>query len=218
VVRCHIRGQETGERWASSTARGSAVIEKIRMSQDVPPEPRTKATGVDWVRSLVEQHGPAAQEQISRSLSSTDYEVFRSALPMSWIPLEMALRIYEAAGQILFAREPDALFEIGRGMAKANITTIYKAFIRIATIPYVMSQVARLWRTYHDTGEASAERGSVAKEVFFVVRDYPGLSAQMRKLLRGYVTGVTELVGLRNVAVELDESDPSAWKWRITWK
>ncbi len=179
------------------------------------PVPCTTATGIDWLRGLVEARGASAEEQLVRALGADDHAVFRKTLAMSWVPEETALRIYEAAGQILFAGEADVLFEVGRGMARANMTTIYKALIRLTTIPYVLSQAARLWRTYHDRGTATAARRAGANEVVFAVADYPDFIAPMRLVVRGYLGGLAELLGVREYRVVLDEAEP---KWTITWR
>jgi len=80
-----------------------------------------------------------------------------------------------------------------------------------------MSQASRLWRTYHDTGDASASDGPGRNELTFTVAAFPELPADMRQVLSGYLMGLGELTGARKVAVRLDESDPAAWKWRCTW-
>ena len=181
------------------------------------PAPTTKAIGIHWLRGLIDERGAAADQQLSHALVPADLQVFRHALAVSWLPVETTVRIYEACGRTLFPQEKDVLFEVGRQMAKANMSTIYRAFIRITTVPYVLSQAARLWRTYHDTGTASASQVEGANEVVFVVRDYPACAAAMRKTLRGFVAGLAEMVGIRSPRVVLDESHPEAWKWTITW-
>jgi hypothetical protein len=40
----------------------------------------------------------------------------------------------------------------------------------------------------------------------------------MRQVLRGYLMGLAELTGARDITATLDESDPSSWKWHCTWE
>jgi hypothetical protein len=180
--------------------------------------PKSKGPGVTWLRHLIEQQGPGAEQTMARVLSPEDYKAYRTAMPISWIPEDVITRIFAAAGDVLFAGAPSPLIEVGRGMAKANMTGVYKFMLRMTTIPFIMSQASRLWHTLHDTGEAEASEGPGRNMVTFIVRGFPGIPAGMRQVLKGYCTGLGELTNAKNVRTELDESDPHAWKWVSTWE
>ncbi|MDI6739687.1 MAG: hypothetical protein QME74_04920 [Candidatus Edwardsbacteria bacterium] len=179
---------------------------------------KTKGTGISWLRELIEAKGPDADQAMARALSPEDYRAYRTAMPISWVPEESATRIFKAAGDILFADAPSPLDEVGRGMAKSNMTGIYSMLLKLTTIPFIMSQASRLWRTYHDSGDASVSGEKGANRAVLVVSGFPELPADMRQVLRGYVMGLGELTGAKNVKVALDESDPNAWKWVSTWE
>jgi hypothetical protein len=179
--------------------------------------PRTKGTGIAWLRESITAKGPEADQAMARSLAPEEYRAYRTAMPISWVPEVAATRIFKAAGDILFPGAPSPLIEVGRGMAKANMTGIYSMLLRLATIPFIMSQASRLWRTYHDTGEASVAEEKGAKRLTMTVAGFPELPSDMRQVLRGYLIGLGELTGARNVTAELDETDSAAWKWRCTW-
>jgi hypothetical protein len=180
--------------------------------------PKTKGTGINWLRDMIDHRGPAAAEALSKALSPEDHIIFRSAMPVAWIPEETATRIYVAAGNILFSGKPDAVVEVGRGMAKANLTGIYKLLLPLVTTPFILKQASRLWRTYHDTGETSVEEVKGENRIIFSVGKFPELPAEMRQVLRGYMLGLAEMVGVRNPTVELDEKDNNSWKWIVTWE
>jgi hypothetical protein len=180
--------------------------------------PKTKGTGINWLRDLIEAKGPQAEQALAKALSPEDFMAYRTAMPISWFPEEAATRIYLAAGNILFADKPDVRIEVGRGMAKANLNGIYKLLVPLATIPFLMKQSSRLWRTYHDTGVTAVEEFQGEKKIIFSVGSFPDLPPDMRQVLRGYIMGLSELVGVKNIRVALDESDPSSWKWTITWE
>ena len=44
---------------------------------------------------------------------------------------------------------------------------------------------------------------------------FPQLPQGMRQVLRGYLHGLSDLVGVKNAKVTLNESDPNAWVWDI---
>lgn len=183
-----------------------------------PAIPKSKCTGVAWLRDLIEKKGPEAEQAMAKALSPDDYRSYRTAMPISWISEEAITRIFKAAGEILFSGSTSSLAEVGRGMAKANMTGIYQFMLRMTTIPFIMSQASRLWRTYHDTGEASASNGPGDNAVTFTVTGFPTIPADMLEVLRGYVTGLGELTGARNVRTSVDGTDPAAWKWVSTWE
>lgn len=180
--------------------------------------PKTKGTGINWLRDLIEAKGPQAEQALAKALSPDDFMAYRTAMPISWFPEDVAIRIYLAAGNILFADKPDVRIEVGRGMARANLNGIYKLLVPLVTIPFLMKQASRLWRTYHDTGVTSIEEFKGEKRIIFTVGNFPDLPADMRQVLRGYILGLSELVGVRNAGVALDESDNNVWKWVVTWE
>ena len=180
--------------------------------------PKSKAPGVVWLRHLIEQKGPEAEQAMAKALSPDDYKAYCTALPLTWITEETITRIFRSAGDILFSDAPSPLIETGRGMAKAHMTGVYKFMLRMTTIPFIISRASSLWRTLHDTGDAEAGEVPGERTVTFTVRGCPSLPADMRQLLRGYITGLGELTGARNVRTEADESDPDAWRWRCSWE
>ena len=175
-----------------------------------------KGTAVDWVRGSIDKMGPDGDAAMARALSSEDYETYRSMMAVGWIREDVAGRILRAAGNILFAGATDVTFEMGRILSKAHITGIYRMLLKVATIPLIIAQASRLWRTLHDRGEPSSLSESNGRCVTFVVRDYPEFPTDMRNLVRGYIVGLGELAG-EKVTTRLDESDPNAWKWISTW-
>jgi hypothetical protein len=193
------------------------LIEGVRMS-GTQTIPKSKGTGVAWLRELIQKKGPEADQAMAKALSPDDYRAFRTSMPISWISEEAITRIFKAAGDVLFAEAPSPLAEVGRGMAKANMTGIYKFMLRVTTIPFIMSQASKLWQTLHDTGEATATEGPGRNMVTFTISGFPSIPSGMREVLRGYVTGLGELTNAKNVRTKIDETDPNAWKWISTWE
>jgi len=180
--------------------------------------PKTKGTGIAWLREEIENKGAEAEQDMAKALSPEDFRIYRTAMPISWVSEEAAVRIYLAAGKILFPNHINPLHEVGRGMAKANITGVYSFLVQFATIPYLIKQASRLWRTYHDTGQPQAVEFKGEKRVLFKVSGFPQMPPDMRQVLCGYLAGLSDLVGVKNPKVSLDEKDPNAWMWEITWE
>lgn len=180
--------------------------------------PKTKGTGIAWLRELISQKGPEAEQEMAKVLSPDDYKNFRIAMPINWISEDSATNIYRAAGNILFAGSPSPLIEVGRGMAKDNLTGIYSILVQFASIPFLMKQASRLWKTYHDTGQASVDTSQGERTAVFTVAGFPELPGDMRQVLKGYILGLADLVKVRRVEVDLDETDPQRWRWTVTWE
>ena len=76
--------------------------------------PKSKAPGVVWLRHLIEQKGPEAEQAMAKALSPDDYKAYRAALPITWITEETITRIFRAAGDILFSDAPSPLRHCSR--------------------------------------------------------------------------------------------------------
>jgi len=51
-----------------------------------------------------------------------------------------------------------------------------------------------------------------------VVTDFPELVPSQLELISGYITGILDLTGARNIRVTINNKNPNAWKWKFTWK
>jgi len=40
---------------------------------------------------------------------------------------------------------------------------------------------------------------------------------KLRQLVKGFIAGVLELAGAKNVQIAIDFSDPATWKWKTSW-
>jgi len=125
--------------------------------------------------------------------------------------------IFAAAAKVLFPDDPEGMRKVGRLNARESLTGIYRLFIRIPSIEFVIGRVAKLWRSHHDTGNASVEDYN-GRSLKFVLRNYPDLRADFREYLVGYIQGIGELAGLNDVKITKIEDDPNAWKWKMEWQ
>jgi hypothetical protein len=176
-----------------------------------------KGTAVDWVRALVDKTDHNGDAAMARALSREDYHVYRSIMGVSWIAQDVVVRILAAAGDILFAHCPDVPFEMGRAMAKTHMTSVYRILLKVATIPIIVSQAARVWRTLNDRGDASCISEPECRRATFIVNGFPEYSAFMRRVICGYIVGLGALAG-EDVTTRLDDSDPNTLKWISTWR
>ncbi len=83
------------------------------------------------------------------------------------------------------------------------------------TVEYAMKQAGALWRTYHDSGTARAERAG-ERALRFVVEDCD-MPDDFRRILRGYIAAIIELTGAREPAVSEPARKGKAWLFEIAW-
>ncbi len=176
-----------------------------------------KAVFVDYVRKELKRDGRDLEPELLKQLSEADRQEYRSLLPVSWISPELGGRLLEAFGPVLFPTAVDPVFEIGRGQARNDMTGIYRILLKVATVPMVINRAATLFGTYHKTGKASLEHVDGEKRGAFFINEYPDLSDGIRRTVGGYIMGLLELTGVKEIKVHLNDSNPNAWRWDISW-
>lgn len=176
-----------------------------------------KGAGVYFLRQLYKNQDPKLLSAFLSKLSPEDQRYFNATLPGSWLPIENAVRIYTQAAETLYPGNLTGLEQIGQGMAQDNLTGILRFLLRLATIPFVIEQAARFWKTYHERGAARVVKQPNTKENLFIIEEFPDMPAPIRRMNTGYIKGTLELIGAKNPRVYLDEGNPAAWTWKVLW-
>jgi len=178
-----------------------------------------KGAGVLFVRKLLRERGAKAEARFLDGLEPEERELFMKTTASSWVPVETMTRYQDLAAALLYPGQSSGLRDLGRAMAADHLTGLYQALARLTTVPFLMSQTARLWSTYHRQGRASTRQGEGANHVIFTVEGYPTLPEHFRECLSGYVHGMLELVGARDIRVlRASGASPEAWTWTLFWK
>jgi len=176
-----------------------------------------KGTGAVFVRKLIASRGPEFEQRFLARLNPAEVAIYHQTFEFDWIPIEVITRFFEVAAPLLYPGQMDGLRMIGQQMARDNLRDIYRILLRVATVPFIIGQSARLWQTYHRKGRAVLER-SEPNLMRFVVRDYPDLPERFRECLCGYIMGLMELVAARDIRVLKYSDAPEAWSWKIAWR
>jgi hypothetical protein len=176
--------------------------------------PKTKGTDVMALRKLLQARGPEFEQTFKAALTPELAELYRTILHFTWTPVEAQTALYAAAAAALFPGHPEPMRELGRAMARLTFSGIYKVFLRLPTLAFVMSRTAQMWRTYYDAGEASVE-DFTGRSGSLVVRRFPELPRQMREVVCGHLQVLVEATGAKQVRVLLHDQDPEAWRWEI---
>jgi hypothetical protein len=107
------------------------------------------------------QIGSEAWQARLKTLSGDTLIGCTRPLSSSWYPLECAQFIWDALVDEKFGGDPRAaeptLREVGRVVAEANLSTIYRAFLMLARPETIIRMLPRMWTTYFDGIIADSE-------------------------------------------------------------
>ncbi len=179
--------------------------------------PKTKNTDLHSLRKIFQERGPEQEELFLALLTPELLKQYRTTIPADWTPIENQTALYDAAGKVLFPGDPQAARRLGHLMASRSYSGIYKFFLQIPTVQFLIKQAAKIWRTFYDTGEAFVEN---AEEGYceLKVRDFPELTPTLREVAAGHLTALLEMVHKKIEGITLDETNPKCWVWFIRWR
>ena len=72
-------------------------------------------------------------------------EFYEKITYTKWNSFDKIMEIYEAAPRILFPDDPHQLFKLGKVIAERSYSTIYRIFLRLPTVNYVMKSSANIF-------------------------------------------------------------------------
>jgi hypothetical protein len=176
-----------------------------------------KGTDVLTIRRLLAEAGPEVEARVLAKVSSDVVGAYRRTVASTWTAVELQAAFYEAAADALFPGQHDPVELLFIEVARRSYSNVYRFFLSIPSIPFLVAQAARLWRTYYDTGTASAE--FVAKgKARFKVSHFSALPRVLRSAITGHIRFLVENTGAKAVSIAVDESNPVHWIWEISYR
>ncbi|MBN1594808.1 hypothetical protein JW933_02670 [candidate division FCPU426 bacterium] len=177
-----------------------------------------RGTGITALRNILRQGRGEAEKKFLALLTPDEEKIYHTVNGRDWVSITLGASMSEKAVQVLYPGDPQGIERLGRERAIQHMTGIYRVFLHFTHVSWFFKQTAKLWRELHDEGQASVERTGQENEIRMIVTHYPSLSPIYRRLIKGYIVGILELVGCRNLRVHLEEDDPRRWIWHITWE
>ncbi len=174
-----------------------------------------KAGTVIFIRNRLRTLGGDAERSFLAKLPPEAVASYKGALPVSWIPIAQAAILYTAAAATLYPGDREGLRKLGMEVARANFSSLYRVLLRVLTVPYMLEQAAKLWRTLHTDGTIETEVLG-PKRILVQVSNHPEFVEPVREAAAGQFAGLIELTGARDVRVARDDL-PTVWRWYITW-
>lgn len=179
--------------------------------------PGVKASGILTIKKLLQARGGELEKSMAAALGPETRRHYLAAVATAWIPFDAEAEIFTAASGALFPGHSQALRDLGHAVAKEQFRGLYKIFLTVATVEFVVKRTAQIWNTIYNAGSARVE-GLSERGGTLVALDLPEQLPVQREYICGYLIALLEMTNVRNVKVRKDESDPLAWKWIFTWE
>jgi hypothetical protein len=174
----------------------------------------SKGTEVASVRSLVRAAGK--EDALVARLGPEEVEAYRDTLAVAWVPVDFVARLFELAAAELYVGEARPLRQLGRAIARDNLTGIYRVMLRIVSVPFAIERAAALWHTYNDTGAVKTERQG--DRLLMTVSKYPAFPETALEECAGYTEGLMLMCGARNIDVKTSRPRDDAFVFDCSWR
>ncbi|HZS41402.1 MAG TPA: hypothetical protein VFF06_31450 [Polyangia bacterium] len=143
-------------------------------------------------------------------------------LPASWYDVDPMNHALRSAARALGRTVEDVATDISRSNARHDLTTVYRAFLRVAGPHLVMNATALLWRNYVNFGDAQ----KVVNERGHYVGECRGIPTRLLEWAcgawLGFVPTAIELAGgkrcsARIVETRVETSELSALRMEVRY-
>ncbi|NLZ44725.1 MAG: DUF2378 family protein [Clostridia bacterium] len=178
---------------------------------------KVKAVNSVTLKKWLEEKEPHFAEELAASLSPETRQIYQSLLAVQWLTTDAEKEILQNGARLLFPGDPEAMERLGHFLAHQTMTGIYRLFLTIPSIHFVLRRVASMWSTFYQSGVASLKEVS-PRRICLVVKDFAEMEPYQQKMTTGYIQAITELTGIKKAQVSFNGQDPQAWEWQITWE
>ncbi len=178
----------------------------------------TRSASTIFLRKLLREKGGGTEGRFLEKLKPEERQLYQTLLPVTRVPLATFDRFITLGAAVLFPDDPAGQRKFGRAMARDNLTGLYRFLAQIMTVPFLIKQVAAIWRNYYDQGQARAEKDPECNLGKIIVTDFPDMPACVLELSAGFMEGALEMTGAKSIRVSVDSSDRTAWAWSVTWE
>ena len=139
-------------------------------------------------------------------------------LVSSWYPEDDQIELLRVIAKMM-PPAPNPFIVMGLTTAQADLTGIYRNYLRPDDPQRTLSAAGGLWRNYHDSGEMSASNEGPSGAVVRL-RGYQAACGEMCRVVEGYLTGCARVAGARDVRTTkltccLDGAPECSW--RLAW-
>jgi predicted hydrocarbon binding protein len=163
-----------------------------------------KTKGINFVNLrafTLDRFGLEGWVDVQAELSAEDRSEIESALSIGWYPLALYARALNALDRVHGTGNLQLVAQLGKYVAERDLTTIHRAFLRMASPSFLLEQSAEYWSRYYDTGKWTIERLSSTR-VRGSLEGWGCVDSALCREVSGYLAKAFELVGARNVRID----------------
>lgn len=179
--------------------------------------PNIKGTSIVIIRKVLRKNNQHLEDQLLATLSPDLKKLYLNAMTTTWTPENLQGDLYQKCADVLFPKEKDKLFLLGKLIAENTYTGIYKIFLRIPNVHFVIKRWINIWKSFHDHGVPEIDNYT-DHTIDLVVRQLPDLPATTRQVVSGHILAILELIGVKYGKVDHNDQDAKAWRWHINWE
>ena len=178
---------------------------------------RTIGVDITSLRKIFKERKDDAEQRLLSGLPPHLSDVYSKTLAADWVDIPLVSELYSHVVKILYPGQSGAYFLLGKDLADKSYSGFLKIFLLFPTVKYLISRAANIWRNYHEKGAAVIENEE-AKSCDYVVRDFTDLPKTFRDITKGHIFVLLEKTGAKNIKIDIDETNPSAWRWKVSWE
>ena len=175
------------------------------------------AARLTWIRL---HHGEGGIEALATEVSPELGEILASGADVAaWYLMEHFVELNQAIDAHFGEGDLAMVRQLGRYAAEANLTTVFRLFLKAGTVNWILSRASRLWSMHYNSGQLLV-REFPDNEVELEIRDFAIPSRVHCLSVQGWTERAAELTGAREV--HLQEVDCRArgderCRFRVEW-
>lgn len=177
---------------------------------------KVKATNSLTLKKILAKQHPDLEKKLHTGLSTEVQSIYDYATVSTWITDAQEKEILERGAGLLFPDHSQAMVDLGRQLALETMGGLYRVFLRIPSVSFIIKRTANLWRLFNASGNAQAEESGPGVAAI-IITEATHLQKYQCDLVTGYIRAVLELTQAKNVSVIFAGGNPEAWRWDITW-
>lgn len=116
-------------------------------------------------------------------------------LPHAWVPFELFVDLNVAADATLGTGDLSLCREMGRFGATVTLPTLYRIFLRLGSVGFILRKASRLWSVHYDTGTLEVDMGD--HEARLTIRDLDTPHPAHCASVAGWAEGAGSLTGAK---------------------
>lgn len=154
------------------------------------------------IRYIRDHHDDVMYREIRDSLSPEHRALLKKGVvPHEWVPYSLFIELSVATDARLGQGDLTLCRDIGRYGARVNLPTLYRLFMRLGSVGFILRKASRLWSVHYDTGSMEVEElTNRAARLTIGDFDEPHRAHCLRVL--GWTEGAIEMTGSQLLGAE----------------